>query len=114
MPGALLKLPRWLLLLMALCVFGGQMHQMACKTGGDHTVAASDQAVEHQAAGHASSTTDAGGDCPFHCQFSASVPCGLTPYATPALAVLVTDLSARSEAAPESRRDPIDHPPQLA
>lgn len=117
MPGTPLNLPKWLLLLLVVGVFAGQWHQVECRTSEHQSVTAN---VVHadvvlQGSGHdVDPGTDVDGGCPFNCLFSASVPCGLTPCALPARAVFVMALSPRPEAAPESRRDAIDHPPQLA
>lgn len=118
-----LNLPTWLWLLLALGVFGGQWHQLTCRTSG-HSDPASVHAFDHHdadhpslgdpASGHHHVDGNGNGGCAFHCQFSASIPCGLTPYARPVLAFSVTVRSERADPAPESRLVAIEHPPQLA
>lgn len=114
MSGTLLNLPRWLLLLLACGVLVGQWHQGTCRVEGSCHVAAvvGCEHSDHDAPDHEEDGSNAS-ECPFQCQFQTAVPGGLAPGVVPATAPLVAVLRERAEPAPESRREAIEHPPQL-
>ena len=110
MSGAFL--PRWLLILIALGVIGGQWHQMECKVFGHRSVVAS-TSVEH--GGKVPQPTGGAGDgCPFQCEFSACIASGMTPVLAPVFRLATANPPERSDRAPEAVCAEIDLPPQLA
>lgn len=108
------NLPKWLLALVALCVFAGYADQIKCKTAGCKPVVAS---VETDAAGSSlapGSAHDGEQDCQCQCHFTtlsfdeAPAACVRFVRAVAALPPVWVDNT------PEAPCADIEHPPQLA
>ena len=112
MLATLLRLPSWLVAVVALCVLGGYAHQAETKLFGcRHSHLAEAPSADHGTGSAAHSEDD---QCPCPCHFVTLTPCEPpTLYYSP-VRVAVLRPPDWIERSPEAPCADIEHPPQLA